>query len=130
MVSWMQKYNTQNNRIWRSLSRLQIDGLIGIEASRCCCSSSMTCTSTCCSATLSHFASLGVESSQNQVKPQSTTEARPSMMNIHCQPCQPKPSSCNRAPDSGPEISEATAEPLRKMAIALPRSTPGSQRVK
>ncbi len=70
-----------------------------------------------------------MESSQNQVKPQSTTDANPSMMNIHCQPCQPcqpSPSICNRAPDSGPEISEASAEPLRKIAMALPRSTPGA----
>ena len=29
-----------------------------------------------------------------------------------------------------PEINDATAEPLRKIAMALPRSTPGNQRVK
>jgi hypothetical protein len=33
---------------------------------------------------------------------------------------------CISAPDSGPEINEATAEPLRKMAMALPRSAPAA----
>ncbi len=54
----------------------------------------------------------------------------PSMKYIHCQPFRPNPVICSSRPDNGPEISEAMAEPLRKMAIALPRSTPGSQRVK
>jgi hypothetical protein len=50
----------------------------------------------------------------------------PSMNNIHCQPCRPNPWICISAPASGPEINEATAEPLRKMAMALPRSAPAA----
>ena len=34
------------------------------------------------------------------------------------------------AADSGPEITEAMAEPLRKTAMARPRSAAGNQRVK
>ncbi|MNP84496.1 hypothetical protein D3C76_1838310 [compost metagenome] len=76
------------------------------------------------------MASWGLESSQNQTKTHRQTENIPSMKYIHCQPCMPRPLICSSSPDSGPEISEAMAEPLRKMAMALPRSTPGSQRVK
>ncbi|MNW68319.1 hypothetical protein D3C74_470600 [compost metagenome] len=69
-------------------------------------------------------------SSQNQTNTHSPTENIPSMKYIHCQPCMPSPLICRSRPDNGPEINEATAEPLRKIAIALPRSAPGSQRVK
>ncbi|MNY51342.1 hypothetical protein D3C86_1869200 [compost metagenome] len=116
--------------IWRSLSSLPSDGLIGVAASRASCSSSMALTSASCSGRVSHLASWGLESSQNQTNTHNPTENMPSMKYIHCQPCMPRPLICRSSPDSGPEISEAIAEPLRKIAIALPRSTPGNQRVK
>ncbi|MNP53133.1 hypothetical protein D3C76_1475820 [compost metagenome] len=112
------------------MSRLQADGLTAPMASRACCSRSMVATSASCSALLSHLASCGLESSQKNTKKHSATEAMPSMNSIHCQPCRPRPWICINAPASGPEINEASAEPLRKMAMALPRSAAGSQRVK
>ncbi len=36
----------------------------------------------------------------------------------------------SRAPDTGPEITDAIAEPLRNSAMALPRSLEGSHWVK
>ncbi|MNW21075.1 hypothetical protein D3C71_2217870 [compost metagenome] len=57
-------------------------------------------------------------------------EAKPSIRNIHCQPCRLKPLTFSSAPDTGPEMTEAMAEPLRKIAMALPRSVDGSHWVK
>src|SRR5450830_1260340 len=116
----------QKITIWRSRSRIQAETCAGLILRRSTCSAAMVEVIRSRSLWLSHVASEGFESSQNQTKPHNTTEAMPSMMNIHCQPCRPPPSICSKAPDTGPDKIDASAEPLRKIAIALPRSPPGS----
>jgi len=82
------------------------------------------------SAGVSQRAWLISDSSRSQSTPAIRTENAPSKTIIHCQGCSPGMLSCSRKAESGPEMIVAIAEPLRKMAIALPRSAAGSQRVK
>jgi hypothetical protein len=82
------------------------------------------------SASLSQRASEGSESSQIHSTPAIATENTPSMSTIHCQPWSPRPSMLSSPADSGPEMTEAMADPLRKIAMARPRSAAGNQRVK
>src|SRR5450830_1002436 len=120
----------QNKAICLSANSLNIDGLTVSAASRTCCSSAIAPINAAFSSSLSHFAWLGWDCNQNQTKPQSTMETKPSIRNIHCQPYRLKPLTFSSAPNTGPEITQAMAEPLRKLAMALPRSVDGSNWVK
>lgn len=78
------------------------------------------------SSAVSHVASRMCDFSSSQLAPHSATENIPSIRNIHCQPCRPKPWIDSSAPVTGPDSTDANAEPPRKIAIALPRSCGGS----
>ncbi|MNI52040.1 hypothetical protein D3C73_1067960 [compost metagenome] len=120
----------QNSAICLSANSLNIDGLTVWVASRAFCSKAMASISASFSSALNQLAWRGWDCNQNQTNPQSTIEAKPSIRNIHCQPCRLSPLTCSKAPETGPEITEAMAEPLRKIAMALPRSVAGSHWVK
>ena len=130
MVKATEKKMKQNTRICVSASNLKIDGLTTCSASRARCSSAIAALSVVCSEVVSHLASWICDCSQKYTNPHRATEAPPSIRNIHCQPCRPSPVTLSKAPVIGPEMIEAMAEPLRKIAMALPRSLAGNHWVK
>src|SRR5428012_15701 len=86
----------------------------------------MEVSSTFFSLSVRHEAPRICDFSSAQVTPHNRMENPPSMRNIHCQPCNPKPRIESSPPVIGPESTDASAEPARNTATALPRSFSGS----